>query len=201
MQNIIDDLRNTVNTHYAAISAAQAEADKFQRDNHNVYMPDAFASKLKEYTDKRDAAVRDGNAAIKATVSAFLNEIKNFDALDGSKLTDDVKLLESPVKLNKSDLENMFDRAKADGNRTMLTLIMRRSLRDGITIDRVFYSAQDIESAVHVLESYAYSALPGGIYYDMIWANDEKFKSIIPDALRDLYGIEKPYRYETSTRG
>lgn len=195
MQNIIDDLRNTVNTHYAAISAAQAEADKFQHDNINVYTPDAFASKLKERTEKRDAAVRDGNAAIKATVSAFLDEIKNFDALDGSKLTDDVKLLESPVKLNKSDLENMFDRAKADGNRTMLTLIMRRSLRDGITINRVFYSAQDIEAAVHVLESYAYSALPGGIYYDMIWTNDEKFNAIIPDALRDLYGMEKPYRY------
>lgn len=52
-----------------------------------------------------------------------------------------------------------------------------------------------------MLENYAYNALPGGIYYGMIWENDEKFRTIIPDALRDLYGIEKPYRYETSTRG
>ena len=134
-------------------------------------------------------------------MSAFLDEIKSIDALDGGKLTDDVQLLESPVKLNKTDLETMFDRAKADGNRTMLTLIMRRSLRDSIAIDRIFYTAQDIEAGVRALENYAYNALPGGIYYDMIWENDEKFRTIIPDALRDLYGIEKPYRYETSTRG
>ena len=201
MTNIINELKNTVNTHHATVAAAQAEADKFQRDFANYYAQDVFARKMQEYNGKRDAATRAGNAAIKATTSAFLDEIRNIDALDGGKLTDDVKLLESPVKLNKTDLETMFDRAKADGNRTMLTLIMRRSLRDGIVIDRVFYTAQDIEAGVRALESYAYNALPGGIYFDMIWANDEKFRTIIPDALRDLYGIEKPYRYETSTRG
>lgn len=201
MTNIITELRSTVNTHHANVAAAQAEADKFQRDFANYYAQDVFARKMQEYTGKRDAAISAGNAAIKATVSAFLDEIKNIDALDGGKLTDDVKLLESPIKLNKTDLETMFDRAKADGNRTMLTLIMRRSLRDSIAIDRVFYTAQDIEAGVRALENYAYNALPGGIYYDMIWENDEKFRTIIPDALRDLYGIEKPYRYETSTRG
>lgn len=201
MTNIINELKNTVNTHHATVAAAQAEADKFQRDFANYYAQDVFARKMQEYTGKCDAAIRAGNVAIKATTNAFLDEIRNIDALDGGKLTDDVKLLESPVKLNKTDLETMFDRAKADGNRTMLTLIMRRSLRDGIVIDRVFYTAQDIEAGVRALESYAYNALPGGIYYDMIWENDEKFRTIIPDALRDLYGIEKPYRYETSTRG
>ena len=179
----------------------QNEIDKFHCNYASYYAPDVFTRKLGEYTEKRDVAISAGNAAIKATVSAFLDEIKNIDALDGGKLTDDVKLLESSVKLNKSDLEAMFDRAKVGNNRTMLTLVMRRSLRDGIAIDRIFYTVQDIEAGVRTLESYAYNALPGGVYYDMIWENDEKFRTIIPDALRDLYGIEKPYRYETSTRG
>lgn len=198
MTNIINALRNTVNTHHAAIAAAQAEADSFQRDYNNYYVQDVFARKLGEITGKRDAAIRAGNAAVKATVSAFLDEIKNIDALDGGKLTDDVKLLESPIKLNKTDLEAMFDRAKADDNRTMLMLIMRRSLQDHVVIDRVFYTAQDIEAGVRTMENYAYNALPGGVYYDVVWNNDEKFRAIIPAALRDLYGIEKPYRYETA---
>lgn len=198
MTNIINALRNTVNTHHAAIAAAQAEADNFQRDYNNYYVQDVFARKLGEITEKRDAAIHAGNAAVKATVSAFLDEIKNIDALDGGKLTDDVKLLESPIKLSKNDLEAMFDRAKADDNRTMLMLIMRRSLQDHVVIDRVFYTAQDIEAGVRTMENYAYNALPGGVYYDVVWNNDEKFRAIIPAALRDLYGIEKPYRYETA---
>ena len=198
MTNIINALRNTVNTHHAAIAAAQAEVDSFQRDYNNYYVQDVFARKLGEIIEKRDAAIRAGNAAIKATVSAFLDEIKNIDALDGGKLTDDVKLLESPIKLSKNDLEAMFDRAKADDNRTMLMLIVRRSLQDHVVIDRVFYTAQDIEAGVRTMENYAYCALPGGVYYDVVWDNDEKFRTIIPAALRDLYGIEKPYRYETA---
>lgn len=196
MTNIITELRNTVNNHHAAIEAAQADADKFQRDYSNFYSLDVFTEKLKEYTDKRDAAIRAGNAAIKNTVDTFLGEIKSIDALDGSQLNEgDVRLLESGVTLDKNDLELMYDKAKANGSRTMQQLVMRRSLHDGTVIDRVFYSAQDIEAAVHLLENYAYSALPGGVYYDMIWKNDKKFNAIIPDALRDLYGMEKPYRY------
>lgn len=195
MKNIINDLKSIVNTHHAAIAAAQANADKFKNDFANYYTSDVFAGKMKEYTDKRDAAIREGNSAIRAAVNAFLEEVKNIDALDGNKLTGDVKLIESPVKLNKGDLEAMFDRAKADNNRTMLTLIMRRSMRDSIAIDRVFYTVQDIEAGAHTLENYAYNALPCGIYYDIVWSNNEKFNTIIPEALRDLYGMEELYRY------
>lgn len=201
MTNIITELRNTVNTHNAAIVAAQAKADEFQRKFAGYYSQSVFASEMQEYTAKCDAAISAGNAAIRETVNAFLDEIKGMDALDGAKLTDDVKLLESPVKLNKNDLEQMFDRAKADNNRTMLELIMRRTMRDGIDIERVFYTAKDIEDATRTMEAYAYSALPGGIYYNMIWGNDEKFNAIIPDALRDLYGMPTPYRYTTNSNG
>lgn len=43
MTNIITELRNTVNTHHAAVVAAQAEVDKFQRDWAGYYSPDTFA--------------------------------------------------------------------------------------------------------------------------------------------------------------
>ena len=201
MTNIITELRYVVGNHHAEVAAAQAEMDKFQSDFAGYYSQDVFARKMQGYTAKRDAAIDAGNAAIRETVNAFLDEIKHLDALDGAKLTDDVKLLESPVKLNKNDLEQMFDRAKADNNRTMLELIMRRTMRDGIDIERVFYSAKDIEAGVRTLANYAYSALPVGVYHDMVWENDEKFRTIIPNALRDLYGIQNPYRYQIGSEG
>lgn len=199
MTNIITELRNTVNTHHAAVAAAQAAMDKFQSDFAGYYSQSVFASKMQEYTAKRDAAIDAGNAAIRETVNAFLDEIKNIDALDGAKLTDDVKLLESPVKLNKNDLTQMFDRAKADNNRTMMELIMRRTMRDDIDIERVFYTVKDIENATRKLEKYAYESIPVGWVFDMVWNNDKNFNTMILDALRDLYGMPKPYRYTTSS--
>lgn len=73
---------------------------------------------------------------------------------------------------------------------------MRRSLRDGINIGRVFYTKEDYESAAHTLESYAYSGITGGMYYDIVWGTDAGVDKIIPDALRDLFVMAKPYRYD-----
>lgn len=200
MINIISELRSIVNTNHAAIVKAQNEAAEFQERYSKIYVQDAFNREMSAYTARTEAAVRDGNAAVKKAVDDFIDSIKDIDNLEGGKLTDDVKLLESPVKLNKADLTAMFDRAKADDNRTMMELIKRRCMRDGIVIERVFYAKTDIENAVKELAGYAYNSLPGGMYYDIIWSDDEKFRTIIPDALRDLYGIKKPYRYETSTQ-
>lgn len=47
MTNIITELRSTVNTHHANVAAAQAEADKFQRDFANYYAQDVFARKCR----------------------------------------------------------------------------------------------------------------------------------------------------------
>lgn len=181
-----------------SIQAAQDKCDDFAAKNAKIYQPDAFAKGMSELTAKRDAAIADGNAAVKQLVDDWIASIADIDTLKGAEMTDDVKLIESPVKLTQEDLAAMFDRAKAAENRTMQQLVMRRALRDGINIERVFYTKEDYESAAHTLERYAYSGITGGMYYDIVWSTDAGVDKIIPDALRDLFGMVKPYRYDVA---
>lgn len=195
MTNLVSELKSTVRDYRISIQAAQDKCDDFAAKYSQIYQPDAFAKGMSELTAKRDTAIADGNAAVKHLVDGWIASIADIDTLKGAEMTDDVKLIESPVKLTQEDLAAMFDRAKAAENRTMQQLVMRRALRDGINIGRVFYTKEDYESAAHTLECYAYSGLPGGMYYDIVWSTDAGVDKIIPDALRDLFGMAKPYRY------
>lgn len=195
MTNLVSELKSTVRDYRISIQAAQDKCNDFAAKYSQIYQPDAFAKGMSELTAKRDAAIADGNAAVKQLVDDWIASIADIDTLKGAEMTDDVKLIESLVKLTQEDLAAMFDRAKAAENRTMQQLVMRRALRDGINIERVFYTKEDYESAAHTLEGYAYSGLPGGMYYDIVWSTDAGVDKIIPDALRDLFGMAKPYRY------
>ena len=196
MTDIIRKLKNIVTSYHNNIEALKTEAANFQRDYANVYLPDVFTSKLSEITAKKDAAIRDGNTAIKAAVDAFLDEIKDIDALDGTRLNEgDMKLLESGIALSQNDLEIMFDHARADKNRTMQQIILRRSQRDGITICRLYYTTAEIVEGVRLMENYAVSALTSDTYFNMIWS-DERINRVIPAPLLDLYNLEPRYRYE-----
>lgn len=198
MTNLVSELKSTVRDYRISIQAAQDKCDDFAAKYAKIYQPDAFAKGMSELTAKRDAAIADGNAAVKQLVNDWIASIADIDTLKGAEMTDDVKLIESPVKLTQEDLAAMFDRAKAAENRTMQQLVMRRALRDGINIERVFYTKEDYEAGAHTLESYAYSGLAGGMYYDIVWGTDAGVNKIVPDALRDLFGIKKPYQYDTA---
>lgn len=196
MTNLVSELKSTVRDYRISIQAAQDKCNDFAAKYSQIYQPDAFTKGMSELTAKRDAAIADGNAAVKHLIDGWIASIADIDTLKGAEMTDDVKLIESPVKLTQEDLAGMFDRAKAAENRTMQQLVMRRALRDGINIERVFYTKEDYESAAHTLESYAYSGITGGMYYDIVWSTDAGVDKIIPDALRDLFGMVKPYRYD-----
>lgn len=198
MTNFVSELKSTVRDYRISIQAAQDKCDDFAAKYAKTYQHDVFAKEMGELTAKRDAAIAEGNAAVKQLVDDWIASIADIDTLKGAEMTDDVKLIESPVKLTKEDLVAMYDRAKAAENRTMQQLVMRRALRDGINIERVFYTKEDYETAAHTLESYAYSGLAGGMYYDIVWGTDAGVNKIVPDALRDLFGIKKPYQYDTA---
>lgn len=201
MYNLIDELKNTVTTHRSRIESAENEAVEFERKWKGYYSDGVFAEKLGEITAKRDTALREGNNAISRNLDSFRNALAEHFALKGDELTDDAKLLSSGVKLDKRDLTIMFDKAKAANNHTMQELVQRHSLAAGIPIERAYFSEQDLNDAADTISRYARSALPGGVYLSDIWNNAEKFNTIIPDALRDLYGMEKPYRYTDNSNG
>ena len=103
--------------------------------------------------------------------------------MKGDELTADAKLLESGVELNKADLTRMFDAAKAVNNHTMMELAWRRSLKDGIVIERPYFSEKDLNDAADMMERYANSALSDSAYFG-IWSAPGKLATITPAALK-----------------
>ena len=120
--------------------------------------------------------------------------------MKGDELTADAKLLESGVELNKADLTRMFDAAKAVNNHTMMELAWRRSLKDGIVIERPYFSEKDLNDAADMMERYANSALSESAYFS-IWSTPGKLATITPAAVHDWDGTESPYRYVTNSNG
>ena len=180
----VNDIRKTVTQHHAAIVAAEQARLDFQDKYSTVYSSEEFNRRMGEFTAARDEAISAGNSAVRALTSDFIESIATIDNLEGDKLTEDAKLLESAIPLTNEDLIGIFDRSQ--GNRTMQQLVMRRAKSDGIYIDRVFYDRQQIEDAAHRLEQAAFSALPAGMYFDYTFGDDTNFKKIVPEPLKSL---------------
>lgn len=82
----------------------------------------------------------------------------------------------------------------------MMELAWRRSLKDGIVIERPYFSEKDLNDAADTLENYANSALSNKMYIDL-WNDPDKLTAITPAAVHDLDGTEAPYRYTTNSNG
>ena len=119
---------------------------------------------------------------INLVINDYKESIQDLDILDGTRLTADVKLLNGAFKLNKQDLESMFDRAKS--NRTMLRLITEYAKEHNININRAYYTARDKEQGANTLSYWALSAVSQGRYMDF-FTDDQYFNNSIPDAIRE----------------
>ncbi len=198
--SFVNDLKNTVTSSCAAIAAAQEEAAAFERKWSGYYSPTVYAEKFAPVKAKTDAEILAAHKAIKTTVDDFRKQIAERYILKGDELTADAKLLESGVELNKADLTRMFDAAKATNNHTMMELAWRRSLKDGIVIERPYFSEKDLNDAADMMERYANSALSDSAYFG-IWSAPGKLATITPAAVHDWDGTESPYRYVTNSNG
>ena len=113
-----------------------------------------YAEKFAPVKAKTDAEILAAHKAIKTTVDDFRKQIAERYILKGDELTSDARLLESGVELNKADLTRMFDAAKAANNHTMMELAWRRSLKDGIVIERPYFSEKDLNDAADMMERF-----------------------------------------------
>ena len=197
--SFVNDLKRTVLSSRSAIAAAREEAAAFEQKWSGYYSPAVYAEKFAPVKAKTDAEIAAANKAIKATVDGLRQQIAERYTLKGDELTADAKLLESGVELNKADLVRMFDTAKAAGNHTMMELAWRRSLKDGVTIERPYFSAKDLNDAADMMERYANSALSDGAYLD-IWNNPDTLAAITPAAVHDWDGTGAPYRYKSTSQ-
>lgn len=194
------DLKNTITNSRAAIAAAQKEVKDFENKYSGAYMPAVYQEKFAPIKAKADAEILAARKAVKTTVDDFRKQVAEHFVMKGDELTPDSKLLESGAELSKADLTRMFDTAKSANNHTMMELAWRRSLKDGVTIERPYFSESDLNDAADKLESYANSALANDDYFG-IWNDPGKLATITPAAVHSWDGTEVPYRYKTSTNG
>ena len=108
----VNDIRKTVTQHHAAIVAAEQARLDFQDKYSTVYSSEEFNRRMGEFTAARDEAISAGNSAVRALTSDFIESIATIDNLEGDKLTEDAKLLESAIPLTNEDLIGIFDRSQ-----------------------------------------------------------------------------------------
>lgn len=180
----ITELRNTVNKYHSAVVSAEKDISDFGRKYADYYSPAVFNKILREHVAKRDEAIRAGNEAVMRLANEYKEQAKSRDVIRGDELTADAQLLESSLPLTKADLEAIFDRSA--GNNTMQLLVMRKANSDGINVERVFTTSQDVISGIDRMTGYAKASLPAGDYYDSVWASDTSFDKVTPEAVRSL---------------
>lgn len=140
------NLTDTVKAERAELNRLQAELKEVERicysgKNDSKYTPKYIHDELmpKIGKIKREMADRKAMAhdRIQSMCDGYITELMDEDELDPSKLTDDVRLLNSGVKLNQRDIKAMLKRNSE--NRTMTQLILRFADEHGIETDGTYY--------------------------------------------------------------
>ena len=116
------------------INDTKAEIQKLEKMNASgVYSDKRMKEneiKIKELRNNLDTVRIYGKQEVTELCEKYASELSAEDALKGSELTEDAKLLNSGIKLNKRDYEAMLERNK--GNRTMTQLIYRSAEEAGL---------------------------------------------------------------------
>lgn len=99
---------------------------------HDELMPKI--GKIKREMADRKAMAHD---RIQSMCDGYITELMDEDELDPSKLTDDLRLLNSGVTLTQRDIKSMLNRNS--DNRTMIQLILRFADQHGIETDGIHY--------------------------------------------------------------
>ncbi len=175
MENIVDTVYNTLDSHTEEIGKVIAERDALEEKiKSNRYTPQVLKE---EVYPKRDELKRKIETMCDTAFSEARGHIAQYRAdtadsnrLDPSQLTDDVKLLQPGIKLNAADIQGMIKRN--EGNRTMLQIILRYAEDNGIDTGGTLYvGGQQEEETARNLE--------GIMYYYKNWIDKPNAKDML----------------------
>lgn len=182
--NYVEKVSQIVSNYREAISTAQKELADWKNDKPRKYKySDVYrAQKAAELEAAIAEARQQGITELNKALTLFISEQKDADILDASKLTEDAKLLESNFTLPKETLQAIFD--KNSGNRTMQQLTLFRAQKDGILLERIFYTAQNIVEAARAYSYWSGRAITDDVFYSAAWIDPEIHEQMIPEALK-----------------
>lgn len=182
--NYVEKVSQIVSNYREAISTAQKELADWKNDKPRKYKySDVYrAQKAAELEAAIAEARNQGLKALNEALTIFVGEQQFADILDASKLTEDTKLLESDFNIPKETLQAIFD--KNSGNRTMQQLTLFRAQKDGIFLERIFYTAQNIVEAARAYSYWTGRAIMDDDFYLRVWIDPELNEQMIPEALK-----------------
>lgn len=143
------EVKDVVLSERKALNDLQAQLDEVEKDifsNNKKYTPQYIREELhpkrrslKKQIEDRKALAHD---RIQRMCDDYIAELRDEDELDPSKLTDDVRLLNSGVKMTSRDIKAMLKRNS--DNRTMLQVILRYADEHNIETDGTYYTGNNM---------------------------------------------------------
>lgn len=161
-------IRNSIENGYNIMSRYEAEAKHIC----NVFgdcRDDVIAEKLKEAAVRRDFDLLQNRKSLASTLERFKNAAVARCAITADDIPEKTFMLltSTAVPLDVSDLERSFD----VGNDATRRLVLKRAERDGITLNRSVYAAEDYVSACTNMMTFYDSAMERPQWAEL-WLSD-----------------------------
>ena len=177
----VDNIRTTTLRYLGDLAEIDKVLDEYNREK-DCYSDEYFKARIAPLKSKRSDIVDAGKKAVKALLEQYRDDVIARYTPNGDELTPDAAVLTSGMKLDKTDLERIFD--KHPGNVTMQRLISEYASQHGVKdFSRAFFSEQDRITAAEKLALYAEGALDDPWRASFI-TNDAYFDKIQTDAIR-----------------
>lgn len=177
----VNNLRTVTLKHLADIAEIDKVLEAYNREKGN-FSDKYFKARIAPLKSKRSEVVDAGKRAVKDLLEQYRDDVIARYTPNGDELTPDAAVLTSGMKLDKTDLERIFD--KHPGNTTMQRLIIEYARQHEVKdFSRAFFSEQDRITAAEKLALYAEGALDDPWRASFI-TNDAYFDKIQTDAIR-----------------
>lgn len=151
-------LTEGVNSNFAEYQSKKTEYDKLTQDKKSgEYTADYIAKEItpKQYALKQamDSIQKKASNDVKELTEEMRIHLRGLDALNPNEITDDVKILNSGVKLTKNDLQSIID--KNPTNRTMTQLALRYASENNIDMGLTYNNAESEMKTYESIEQVA----------------------------------------------
>ena len=177
----VNSLRTTTLKHLGDLAEIDKELEAYNKER-DCYSGEYFEARIAPLKSKRSDIVDAGKRAVKDLLEQYRDDVIARYTPNGDELTPDAAVLTSGMKLDKTDLERIFD--KHPGNTTMQRLIIEYARQHEVKdFSRAFFSEQDRITAAERLALYAQGALDDPWRASFI-TNDAYFDKIQTDAIR-----------------
>lgn len=160
-------IRNSIENGYNIMSRYEAEA-KHIRKVYGDCKDEILAEKIREAAIRRDYDLLQNRKSLATDLERFKNNAVKRCAMNADDIPEKVlALLTSGIPLDVSDLERTFD----VGNDATRRLVLKRAERDGITLNRSVFSAEDYANGCTNMMTFYDSALQRPQWAEL-WLSD-----------------------------